>query len=144
MDNLHPLKCCKLRSNYWCFLQKRNTHFEKFPSPLLLGLRVGPGDGVQWRSQGLPRWATRRPGGPKWGRKWVKVCGKIRKLNQDLRKKWGKWNSCPPRTVRLATALMELVSFLMKKPSSLYGVPILSYLLRVFVIKGSQLGAFCP
>ena len=61
----------------------------------------------QWRSQGLLGWATRPPGGPKWGRKWVKVWGKIRKLNRDLRKKWGKWNSCPPGTVRLATALDE-------------------------------------
>ena len=61
----------------------------------------------QWRSQGLPGWASRPPGGPKWGRKWVKVWGKIRKLNRDLRKKWGKWNSCPPRTVRLATDLPE-------------------------------------
>ena len=59
----------------------------------------------QWRSQGLPGWATHPPGGPKWGRKWIKVWGKIRKLNWDLRKKWGKWNSCPPGTVRLVTAL---------------------------------------
>ena len=62
----------------------------------------------QWRSQGLPGWATRPTGGPKWGRKWVKVWGKIGKLNRDLRKKWGKWSSCPPRTVRLATALSNL------------------------------------
>ena len=40
----------------------------------------------QWRSQGLPGWATCPPRGPKWGRKWVKVWGKIRKLNRDLRK----------------------------------------------------------
>ena len=26
-------------------------------------------NGYQWRSQGLPGWATRPPGGPKWGRK---------------------------------------------------------------------------
>ena len=42
-------------------------------------------------------------------KKISKVWGKIRKLVQNLRKKWGKWNSCPrscpPRTVRLATAL---------------------------------------
>ena len=40
-----------------------------------------------------PRWPKRSTCssvGPKWGRKW---------------KKWGKWNSCPPGTVRLATAL---------------------------------------
>ena len=31
----------------------------------------------QWRSQGLPGWATCPPGAPKWGRK---IWGKIRKL----------------------------------------------------------------
>ena len=31
---------------------------------------------------------------------------KIRKFDWNLRKIWGKWNSCPPRTVRLATALL--------------------------------------
>ena len=30
----------------------------------------------------------------------------MRKIDQNLRKKWGKWNSCPPGTVRLATALL--------------------------------------
>ena len=34
-----------------------------------------------------------------------KVWGKIRKIDRNLRKEWGKWNSCPPGTVRLATAL---------------------------------------
>ena len=33
------------------------------------------------------------------------VRGNKRKINRNLRKKWGKWNSCPPGTVRLATAL---------------------------------------
>ena len=61
---------------------------------------------LQWRSQGLPGWATRLPRGPKWGRKWVKVWAKIRKLYRDLRKKWGKWNSCPHGTERLAPALI--------------------------------------
>ena len=28
---------------------------------------------VQWRSQGLPGWASRPPGEPKWGRKWVRL-----------------------------------------------------------------------
>ena len=52
---------------------------------------------AQWRSQGLP---TRRA---KMRKKISKVWGKI---DQNLRKKWGKWNSCPPGTVRLATALI--------------------------------------
>ena len=38
-------------------------------------------------------------------KKISKVWGKIRKIDQNLRKKLGKWNSCPPGTVRLATAL---------------------------------------
>ena len=72
---------------------------------ILSYMSIFPVRSYQWRSQGLPGWATHPPGGPKWGRKWVKVWGKIRKLNRDLRKKWGKWNSCPPGTVRLAKAL---------------------------------------
>ena len=59
----------------------------------------------QWRSQGLPGWATRPPEEPKWGRKLEKFEEKYEKNYQNLRKKWGKWNSCPPGTVRLATAL---------------------------------------
>ena len=27
---------------------------------------------LQWRSQGLPGWANRPPGEPKWGKKWEK------------------------------------------------------------------------
>ena len=38
-------------------------------------------------------------------KKISKVWGKISKIDQNLRKKWGKWNSCPPGTVRLPTAL---------------------------------------
>ena len=30
---------------------------------------------IQWRSQGLPRWAACPPGGPKWGEKWRKFLG---------------------------------------------------------------------
>ena len=66
-----------------CFIQR----FWYF-SPLLLVILLFDHDWRcwQWRSQGLPGWATRPPGGPKWGRKWVKVWEKIRKLNRDLRK----------------------------------------------------------
>ena len=42
--------------------------------------------------------------GPKWGR-MRKVLRKIKKIDWNSRKKWGKWNSCPPGTARLATAL---------------------------------------
>ena len=35
-----------------------------------------------------------------------KVWGKIRKIDLNLRKNWGKWNSCPSGNVRLATALL--------------------------------------
>ena len=49
-----------------------------------------------WRSQGFPGWASRPPGGPKWGKKISKVWGKIRKIYWNLSKKWGKWNPCPP------------------------------------------------
>ena len=34
---------------------------------------------------------------------------KIRKIDQNLRKKSGKWNSCPPGTVKQATALFGLI-----------------------------------
>ena len=34
-----------------------------------------------------------------------KVWGKTRKIDRNLRKKLRKWSSCPPGTVRLATAL---------------------------------------
>ena len=46
----------------------------------------------------------------KWNQCYVKVShsgGKIRKIDQNLREKWGKWNSCPPGTVRLAMALVS-------------------------------------
>ena len=60
----------------------------------------------QWlRHCPLPGWAARPPGEPKWGRKWEKFEEKIRKNDQNLGKKWGKWNPYPPGTVRLATAL---------------------------------------
>ena len=49
----------------------------------------------QWRSQGLPARATRPPGRPKWGRKWVKL-RKNKKNWSKFDEKWGKWNSCPP------------------------------------------------
>ena len=32
---------------------------------------------------------------------------KNKKNDLNLRQKWGKWNSCPPGTVRLATALVS-------------------------------------
>ena len=48
---------------------------------------------VQWGSQGLPRWASRPSGGPKW---------KIRKIHRNSTKKnWGMWKSCPSRYVWL-------------------------------------------
>ena len=48
--------------------------------------------------------------GVKMRKKMSKIWGQIRKIDQNLRKKGGKWNSCPPGTVRLATALVSLVS----------------------------------
>ena len=54
----------------------------------------------QWRRQGLPGWAR-----AKLRKKISKVWGKIRKLIEIWGKKIGKWNSCPPGTVRLDTAL---------------------------------------
>ena len=60
----------------------------------------------QWRSQGLPGWASRPPGRPKWGRKW-------RKFEKKMRETTGKWGnieeiflSCPLGSERLATALV--------------------------------------
>ena len=63
-------------------------------------------DQHQWRSplQGLPGWATRRA---KMRKKISKVWGKTRKIDRNLRTKWGKWNLCPPGTVRLSTALIS-------------------------------------
>ena len=65
----------------------------------------GWGRGRQWRSQGLPGWATRPPGSPKWGRRSWKNWGKMKKNTG----KWGKieetFLSCPPGSERLATAL---------------------------------------
>ena len=37
---------------------------------------------VQWRNQGLPGWASRPPGRPKWGRKWRKFEEKWEKLQE--------------------------------------------------------------
>ena len=69
----------------------------------------------QWRSQGLPGWATRPSGRPNWGRKWRKIEEKCEKIEE----KWGKMEemflSCPPGSERLATALsviLYLVLFL--------------------------------
>ena len=42
----------------------------------------------------------------KMRKKICKVWGKIRKNDRNLREKWGKWNFCPPGTVRLATAVL--------------------------------------
>ena len=60
----------------------------------------------QWRSQGLPEWASRSPGRPNWGRKWRKIEEKWQKIQEW---KWGKieemFLSCPPGSKRLATAL---------------------------------------
>ena len=38
-------------------------------------------------------------------KKISKVWAKKSRIDQNLRKNWGKWNSCPPGTVRLVTAL---------------------------------------
>ena len=60
----------------------------------------------QWRSQGLPGWASRPPGRPKWG-KWRKFWGKMR----ETMGKWGNieeiFLSCPLRSERMATALLS-------------------------------------
>ena len=48
-------------------------------------------------------------------KKMRKVWGKVRKLDPNLRKKWGKWNSCTPGTVRLATALVSRGIFSQKR-----------------------------
>ena len=37
----------------------------------------------QWRSQGLPGWASRPPGRPKWGRKWRKFEEKWENLQEN-------------------------------------------------------------
>ena len=37
----------------------------------------------QWRNQGLPGWASRPPGRPKWGRKWRKIEEKWEKLQEN-------------------------------------------------------------
>ena len=61
---------------------------------------------VQWHSQGLPGWASRPPGRPKWGEKMKEIWGKMREPTG----KWGKieemFLSCPPRSERLATGLL--------------------------------------
>ena len=42
----------------------------------------------QWRSQGLPGWASRPPGKPKWRRKWKKM-RKNERTYRKMRKDWG-------------------------------------------------------
>ena len=69
---------------------------------------------LQWRSQSLPGWATRPPGGPKWGRKWEKF-EESKKNWSKCEEKWWKWNTCPPGTVRLATTLTLCVQNAIQK-----------------------------
>ena len=40
-------------------------------------------DLLQWHSQGLPGWASRPPGRPKWGRKWSKFEQKWEKIQEN-------------------------------------------------------------
>ena len=47
-----------------------------------------------------------------------KVWGKIRKNWSQFEEKCGKWNSCPPGTVRLATALVRLKPFYLHSKNS--------------------------
>ena len=56
----------------------------------------------------------------KMRKKMSKVWGKIRKNLSHFEEKWGKWNSCQPGTVRLATALHKTE----KKESLAYVPPI--------------------
>ena len=49
----------------------------------------------QWRSQSLPGWATRPPGGPKWGRTSVKFDEKKRKLWSKFEEKMKKVELLP-------------------------------------------------
>ena len=47
----------------------------------------------------------------KMRKKISKLWAKIRKIDRNLRRKWGNWNSCPPGTARLATALGSFESW---------------------------------
>ena len=47
----------------------------------------------QWRSQGLSRWATRSPRGPKWGREWEKF--------EENKENWSKFEEKKVRKVEL-------------------------------------------
>ena len=59
----------------------------------------------QCRSHSRSGWATCSPGGPKWG-KWEKFEENLEQFI-EIWGKIGKWNSRPPRTVRLATSLIQ-------------------------------------
>ena len=64
---------------------------------------------AQGRSQGLPGWANRPPGRPKWGRNLRKFEGKWEKL-QKIREEWGNVLILPTReSERLATAMDTLM-----------------------------------
>ena len=63
---------------------------------------------AEWLSsvamQGLPEWASRPPGEPKWGKN-EKSLSKSRNNWSKFEGNLGKWNFCPPGMMRLATAL---------------------------------------
>ena len=58
--------CFKLDSSYMYLNVKCFSSFSGMPISVF-GIILW----LQWCSQGLPRWATRPPEGPKWGRKWA-------------------------------------------------------------------------
>ena len=65
---------------------KMRKKMRKVWGKALSGIARG-GWGPQWRSQGLPGWAVRPPGRPKWGRKLRKFEEKWEKsLEERLRK----------------------------------------------------------
>ena len=65
----------------------------------------------------VPYLAVAEPGPSRVGTRRAKMRKKIHrasslgKINRNLMKKWEKWNSCPPGTVRLATALLLRTKF---------------------------------
>ena len=69
---------------------------------------------VQWRSQDLHGWASRRVAHPEGqNEEENEQSFRINKKNWlRFEEKWRKWNSCPSGTVKLATALIQCKCFL--------------------------------
>ena len=64
---------------------------------------------------------------------------KNKKTWSRFEEKWGKWNSCPPGTVRLATALVVIMSIHEQIADWKYYMIVGLYLLHIYTISYEQI-----